>query len=118
MQAAIAACPAVPPSWPATDWTAIASWYDVLAAVDPSPVVALNRAAALGEREGPATGLDALDQVHGLDGYAYLHATRAVLLRRLGRDAEEAEADALAAALPLNEPTRSLLDPAVGHIEE
>ena len=62
-QAAIAACHAVAPSWSATDWTAIVSWYDVLLAVDPSPVVALNRAVALGERDGPAVGLAALDLV-------------------------------------------------------
>lgn len=111
-QAAVAACHAVAPTWEATDWTAILSWYDVLLAVDPSPVFALNRAVALGERDGAAAGLAALGEVAGLDGYAYLHAARAVLLRRLGRDAEAGAADARAAALPLSEPVRSLLDPA------
>jgi RNA polymerase sigma-70 factor (ECF subfamily) len=113
-QAAVAACHAVAPSWEATDWTAILSWYDVLLAVDPSPVVPLNRAVALGERDGPAAGLAALDEVTGLDGYAYLHAARAVLLRRLGRDDEARSADALAAALPLSDPVRALLDPDPG----
>lgn len=110
-QAAVAACHAVAPTWADTDWAAITSWYDVLLAVDPSPVVALNRAVALGERDGPAVGLAALEEVTGLDGYPFLHATRAVLLRRLGRDAEAAAADARAAALPLSDPARSLLDP-------
>lgn len=110
-QAAVAACHALAPRWEDTDWAAVVSWYDVLRAVDPSPVVALNRAVAIGERDGPAAGLAALDEVRGLDTYPYLHASRAVLLRRLGRDGEAAAADALAAALPLSDPTRSLLDP-------
>lgn len=110
-QAAVAACHALAPTWEETDWAAIVSWYDVLLAVDPSPVVALNRAVAVGERDGPSAGLAALDAVVGLDSYPYLYASRAVLLRRLGRDDEAAAADALAAALPLSEPTRGLLDP-------
>lgn len=110
-QAAVAACHALAPTWEETDWAAIVSWYDVLLAADPSPVVALNRAVAIGERDGPEAGLASLDAVSGLEAYPYLHASRAVLLRRLGRDDEGADADALAAALPLSEPTRGLLDP-------
>jgi RNA polymerase sigma-70 factor (ECF subfamily) len=110
-QAAVAACHAVTPRWQDTDWAAIVSWYDVLLAVDPSPVVALNRAVAVGELEGPAEGLRLVDEVPGLDGYAYLHASRAVLLRRLGREAEAADADRLAAELPVSDPVRTLLDP-------
>ena len=115
VQAAIAACHALAPSWEATDWAAIVSWYDVLLGVDPSPVAALNRAVAIGERDGAQAGLAAIDEVAdlpGLETYPYLHAARAVLLRRLGRDDEAASADAVAATLPLNDATRSLLDPA------
>lgn len=111
VQAAVAACHALAPTWEETDWGAIASWYDVLLAVDPSPVVALNRAVAVGERDGPAAGLVLVEAVAGLEGYAFWHATRAVLLRRLGRDAEASAADARAAALPVSDATRSLLDP-------
>ena len=110
-QAAVAACHALAPTWAATDWAAVVSWYDVLLAVDPSPVVALNRAVAVGELEGPAAALALLDPLTGLEDYPLHHAARAVLLRRLGRDDEAAAADARAAALPLNQPTRSLLQP-------
>jgi RNA polymerase sigma-70 factor (ECF subfamily) len=108
-QAAIAACHALAPTWEDTDWAAIVSWYDVLLGVDPSPVVALNRAVAVAERDGPAAGLALLDQTAGLDTYPFLHASRAVLLRRLGREREAAAADHRAAALPLSDPTRDLL---------
>jgi RNA polymerase sigma-70 factor (ECF subfamily) len=110
-QAAIAACHALAPRWDATDWAAIVSWYDVLLAVDPSPVVALNRAVAVAERDGPAAGLDLIDHIAGLDDYPFLHASRAVLLRRLGRDREAEVADSRVAALPLSDPTRDLLRP-------
>ncbi len=69
----------------------------------------LNRAAAVAERDGAAAGLALVDRIEGLDAYPLWHATRAVLLRRLGRDDEAAEADRRAAALPLNEPQRQLL---------
>ncbi|GAB3988178.1 RNA polymerase sigma factor [Nocardioides marmoraquaticus] len=109
-QAGVAACHALAPRWEETDWAAIVSWYDVLLVVDPSPVVSLNRAVAVGELRGPAAALALLDDIHGLRAYPYWHAARAVQLRRLGRDAEGVEADRSAAALPLSEPTRSLLD--------
>ena len=76
----------------------------MLLTLDPGPVVRLNRAVALGERDGPDAGLAAVDAVAGLDDYALWHASRAVLLRRLGRDAEADAATARAAALPLTEP--------------
>lgn len=112
VQAALASCHALSPTWADTDWAAIVSWYDVLLAVDPSPVVALNRAVAVGELDGPEAGLALLDAVPGLEGYALWHASRAALLRRLGRSEEAAAADRLAAALPVSDPVRSLLDPA------
>lgn len=109
VQAAIAACHALAPSHDATDWRAVVSWYDVLLTLDPGPVVRLNRAAAVAERDGPAAGLAEVDAIPGLDAYALWHATRAVLLRRLSRDAEADAADSRAAALPLNDPQRRLL---------
>lgn len=111
-QAAIAACHALAPDYAGTDWDAIVSWYDALLVTDPSPVVALNRAVALAERDGAEAGLTAVLAVPGLERYPLWHATQAVLLRRLGREEEAARADARAAALPLPEPTRRLLDPA------
>jgi RNA polymerase sigma-70 factor, ECF subfamily len=88
LQAAIAAVHAEAPSFDATDWVQIVGLYDVLIRVAPSPVVALNRAAALGMRDGVEAGLAAVDAVlgqGGLDDYHLAHATRADLQRRLGR---------------------------------
>jgi RNA polymerase sigma-70 factor, ECF subfamily len=113
LQAAIAACHALAPTYDATDWAAVVSWYDVLVRLDPGPVVQLNRAAAVAERDGPAAGLAEVDAVAGLEAYPLWHATRAVLLRRLGRSAEAAAADAIANSLPLSEPQRRLLEPGV-----
>ena len=115
VQAAIAACHALAPTWEETDWSAVVSWYDTLATVDPSPVVRLNRAVAIGERDGAAAGLRELDDVPGLDDHALFHASRAVLLRRLDRGPEAAEADARAAGLPFSEPQRRLLRPDTDH---
>ena len=109
VQAAIAACHALAPSYDETDWDAIISWYDVRLTLDAGPVVRLNRAAAVAERDGAAAGLDLVDAIDGLDGYALWHATRGVLLRRLGRTEDAVAADARAAALPLNDAQRSLL---------
>ena len=90
LQAAIAAVHADAPSSSATDWTEIAALYDVLRRVDPSPVVALNRAVAIGMRGGPETGLSAIDAAideGGLDNYHLAHAARADMQRRLGLSA-------------------------------
>ena len=86
MQAAIAALHADEPR----DWPQIAALYGELARLTDSPVVELNRAVAVAEAEGPAAGLAVVDAV-ALEDYHYLHATRAELLRRLGR-ADEARA--------------------------
>jgi predicted RNA polymerase sigma factor len=92
LQAAIAACHARAVSWEATDWPRIVSLYATLAAVAPSPVVELNRAAAIGMAEGPAAGLAALDRMDGtaLRTYHLFPAARADFLRRLGRSVEAA----------------------------
>ncbi|HET9647110.1 MAG TPA: DUF6596 domain-containing protein, partial [Microlunatus sp.] len=70
-----------------TDWSQIVGLYDQLVRIDPSPIVALNRAVALAELDGPDVALAVVDGLH-LDGYHAYHATRAEFLRRLGRPAE------------------------------
>src|SRR6476469_5827129 len=88
LQAAIAAVHAESPSWIDTDWREIAALYGVLVQLWPSPVVALNRAVAVGFACGAEAGLAALDALAGekqLAGYGYLPAARADFLRRLGR---------------------------------
>jgi len=102
VQAAIAACHALAPSYVDTDWPAIVSWYDVLTTVADTPVVRLNRAAAIAERDGPPAGLAEMDGIDGLDDYPYWHASRADLLDRLGRRSEAADAFDRALALRLN----------------
>jgi RNA polymerase sigma-70 factor (ECF subfamily) len=96
VQAAIAACHALAPTYAETDWDAVLSWYDVLLTLDDGPVVRLNRAAAVAERDGAAAGLALVDEIEGLDEYSLWHASRAVLLRRLGRETEAADAEARA----------------------
>lgn len=93
VQAEIAACHATAGSASATDWSRIASAYLLLGRLVPSKVVELNRAVAVGMADGPAAGLvivDELASARDLDAYYLLHATRADLLRRLGRDGEAA----------------------------
>ncbi len=83
-----------------TDWSQIATLYGQLAAIDPSPVVLLNRAVAVAELDGAEVGLGQVDRLAGaLSGYHAFHATRADLLRRLGRSAEAREAYDAALAL-------------------
>jgi RNA polymerase sigma factor (sigma-70 family) len=74
------------------DWERIAALYAMLLSIEPSPVVALNHAVAVAESAGPSTGLTLVDGIDGLDRYHLWHATRADLLRRLGRTAEAREA--------------------------
>jgi RNA polymerase sigma-70 factor (ECF subfamily) len=95
IQAAIAACHATAREAAETDWAQIAALYGQLTLLTSSPVVALNRAVAVGMAYGPAAGLrlvDGLAAAGSLAGYHLLSATRADLLRRLGRTAEAAEA--------------------------
>lgn len=95
VQAAIAALHGTAATPEATDWMQIAALYSRLHALLPTPVVALNRAAAVGMAVGPEAGLeilDALAQEGHLDGYHLFHAARADLLRRSGRTPEAAEA--------------------------
>jgi RNA polymerase sigma-70 factor, ECF subfamily len=102
LQATIAACHASAARAEQTDWPAIARLYGQLAGLTPSPVVELNRAVAVGMADGPAAGLalvDALAASGALAGYRLLPATRADLLRRLGRNEEAADAYRSALAL-------------------
>ncbi|MFJ4850307.1 RNA polymerase sigma factor [Streptomyces sp. NPDC088733] len=91
IQAAINAVHSDAPTAAATDWAQVLALYDQLMAVAPGPVVALNRAVAVAEVDGPAAALALVDGL-ALDGYSVLHAVRADLLRRLGRDTEAARA--------------------------
>jgi RNA polymerase sigma-70 factor, ECF subfamily len=100
LQAAIQALHCAAACYEETDWAAIVRFYDRLIAVMPTPVVALNRAVAVAETEGPEAGLALLDGVvEDLDGYHLLHASRGSMLERLGRPSQAAKAYDRAAAL-------------------
>ncbi len=99
LQAQIAACHVTAPAWEATDWGAIVARYDELLALEPSPVVALNRAIAVCMHAGPEAGLVALAELEGtLSHYHLFYATRADFRRRLGIDARADYERALALA--------------------
>jgi RNA polymerase sigma-70 factor, ECF subfamily len=108
IQAAINAVHSAATTAADTDWPAILSLYDQLAALAPTPVVALNRAVAVAEISGPAAALDLVDALD-LGSYYLFHAIRANLLQRLGRSAEATEAYATAATLTSNEAERAFL---------
>jgi RNA polymerase sigma-70 factor (ECF subfamily) len=110
LQAAIVAVHATATSYAATDWTEIVALYDRLLQLQPTPVVALNRALALAELDGPAAALDEIDPLAArLEGYHLFHAARGELLRRLGRLDEAREADHRALSLTDNPAERRLL---------
>lgn len=112
LQAAIAAVHAEAASAEATDWPQIVALYDLLLRVEPSPVVALNRAVAVAERDGAAAGLalvDALLAQGALAGYHLAHASRAEFLRRLGRADEARHAYQRALGLVRQLPERAFL---------
>ncbi|MFF3915968.1 RNA polymerase sigma factor [Streptomyces sp. NPDC001852] len=110
IEAAIAAVHCEAPVWKDTDWPQLLRLYDMLLAVDRSPVVRLNRAVVLSHTDGPATALAQVDALADqLDRYHLFHATRAALLRDLGRDTEATEADRQALRLTINPAERSLL---------
>jgi RNA polymerase sigma-70 factor (ECF subfamily) len=113
VQAALAACHALAPSWDETDWDAVVRWYDVLLTVEDTPVVRLNRAVALAERDGAEVGLvelDRLGDVVGWDNHVWFAASRAELLARVGRRAEADRAFGDALARPLADGWRRRLE--------
>jgi RNA polymerase sigma-70 factor, ECF subfamily len=113
LQAAIAAVHAESATAASTDWAQIVGLYDVLCRADPSPVVALNRAAAVAMRDGPAAGLALIDAIlarSDLADYPFAHSARAELYRRLGRRAEAAASYGTALALVKQEPERRFLE--------
>jgi RNA polymerase sigma-70 factor (ECF subfamily) len=109
IQAAIAAVHADAEVAAATDWSQIVPLYDQLLAFTPTPIVALNRAIAVAERDGPAAALPLVEELD-LDGYHLYHATRADLLERLDRPTEAAPAFERAIALTTNAAERAHLE--------
>jgi len=108
LQAAIAAVHSDAPRAADTDWRQIVALYDRLLAIEPTPVVALNRAVAVAEVDGPQAALEIVDALD-LDRFHLLHAVRADLLRRLGRGAEARDAYDAAIARTDNEAERRFL---------
>jgi RNA polymerase sigma-70 factor (ECF subfamily) len=119
LQAAIAAVHAEAPSALATDWAQIVALYDLLARVEPSPVVELNRAAAVAMRDGPLAGLALIDAILArgeLGDYHLAHSARADLCRRLGRTAEARISYQRALSLTRQEPERQFLARRLGEL--
>jgi RNA polymerase sigma-70 factor, ECF subfamily len=121
LQAAIAALHAQAPSAAATDWGQIAALYDVLARVEPSPVVELNRAVAVAMHEGPQAGLALIDAILArgdLQDFHLAHSARADLCRRLGRTQDARAAYERALALTRQEPERRFLERRLDELRE
>jgi RNA polymerase sigma-70 factor, ECF subfamily len=113
LQAAIAAVHAEAPAAAATDWAQIVGLYDVLARAEPSPVVELNRAAAVAMRDGPAAGLALIDAILArgdLADYPLAHSARAELCRRLGKTGDARASYERALGLTRQEPQRRFLE--------
>jgi RNA polymerase sigma-70 factor (ECF subfamily) len=112
LQAAIAAVHAEAPTYMETDWRQICALYAALVAMQPSPVIELNRAAAVAMHEGPATGLALIDELLArgeLGDYYLAHAARADLYRRMGRRDEARSAYERALVLAKSEPEQRYL---------
>ena len=113
LQAAIAAVHAEAPAAAATDWAQIVGLYDVLVRAEPSPVVELNRAAAVAMRDGPAAGLALIDAILArgeLADYPLAHSARAELCRRLGKTGDARASYKRALGLTRQEPQRRFLE--------
>jgi RNA polymerase sigma-70 factor (ECF subfamily) len=113
LQAAIAAVHASSPDAAATDWGQIVGLYDLLCQLEPSPVVELNRAAAVAMRDGPQAGLDLIDAIledGELKNYHLAHAARADLCRRLGKTMQARASYERALTLTRLEPERQFLE--------
>lgn len=112
---------AAAPTAAATHWAQIVGLYDLLARVEPPPVVELNRAVAVAMRDGPSAGLalvDAILERGDLADYHLAHSARAELCRRLGRTAEARAAYERALALTRQEPERRFLARRMGDLPE
>jgi RNA polymerase sigma-70 factor, ECF subfamily len=107
----LAAAHSTATNWSDTDWDRIIELYDLLGSVGASPVVALNRAVAVTERDGPEHGLAALEAIVGLERSHLWHAALADNLRRFGRTVEAAAELETAASLAPTEGERRLLLP-------
>jgi RNA polymerase sigma-70 factor, ECF subfamily len=119
LQAAIAALHAEAPTAAETDWAEIVGLYDVLMRADPSPVIELNRAAAVAMRDGPEAGLRLIDDLLArgeLADYALAHSARADLCRRLSRTAEASESYQRALGLTEQEPQRRFIERRLGEL--
>jgi RNA polymerase sigma factor (sigma-70 family) len=111
LQAAIVATHATAPSWAETDWGRVVRLYDALRGMEPTPVVALNRALAVAERDGAAVALAELDGLENrLGGYHLFHAARAEMLSRLGQRDAARDANRRALELTANRAERRLLE--------
>jgi RNA polymerase sigma-70 factor (ECF subfamily) len=120
VQAAIAAVHCRAARAEDTDWAQIVSLYDLLERLEPSPIVALNRAVAVAMLDGPRSGLaliDALASSGDLDGYHLLHAARADLLRRVGSKEEAAKSYKRALALVTNDSERRFLERRLSEVQ-
>ena len=121
IQAAIAAVHAAAADGGATDWDDIVGLYGVLIAMDPSPVIELNRAVAVAMRDGPAAGLAIIDAILArgeLRDYRLAHAARAELCRRLGRTSDARASFERALALTRQEPERRFLERRIGELSK
>jgi RNA polymerase sigma-70 factor (ECF subfamily) len=119
LQAAIAAIHAEAQTAAETDWAEIVGLYDVLMRADPSPVIELNRAAAVAMRDGPEAGLRLIDDLLArgeLADYALAHSARAELSRRLGRQEVAIESYQRALSLTSQEPQRRFLERRVAEL--
>ena len=120
LQAAISAVHAEAPGAAATDWAEIVGLYDVLARVEPSPIVELNRAVAVAMRDGPDAGLALVDAILArgvLSDYRLAHAARADLCRRLGKNSDARASYARALDLTRQEPERRFLERRLAELE-
>jgi RNA polymerase sigma-70 factor (ECF subfamily) len=120
LQAAIAALHAEAPTAAETDWAEIVGLYDVLMRADPSPVIELNRAAAVAMRDGSEAGLRLIDDLLArgeLADYHLAHSARAELCRRLSRTAEAIDSYRRALSLTRQEPQRRFIDRRLGELQ-
>ena len=119
IQAAISAVHAEAATPGATDWNEIVGLYDILLRTDPSPVVELNRAVAVAMRDGPAAGVQLIDELFArgeLSDYRLAHAARADLCRRLGQFSQAQDSYERAIALTRQEPERRFLERQLGEV--